>query len=64
MAAAGAGTAAAGAGGGVAAGAAVGAAAGVAIGAAAAQPTYVYPAPPVKCHYSYYYNQPVCKGIY
>jgi hypothetical protein len=50
--------------GGVAAGAAIGAAAGVAIGAAAAQPTYVYPAPPVKCHYSYYYNQPVCKGVY
>jgi uncharacterized protein YdeI (BOF family) len=50
--------------GGVAAGAAVGAAAGVAIGAAAAQPTYVYPAPAVKCHYSYYYNQPVCKGVY
>ena len=50
--------------GGVAAGAAVGAAAGVAIGAAAAQPTYVYPAPAVKCHYSYYYGQPVCKGVY
>ena len=50
--------------GGVAAGAAVGAAAGLAIGAAAAQPTYVYPTPPVKCHYSPYYNQPVCKGIY
>jgi hypothetical protein len=50
--------------GGVAAGVAAGAVVGAAVGAAAAQPTYVYPAPPVKCHYSYYYNQPVCKGVY
>lgn len=47
--------------GGVAAGAAVGAAAGVAVGAAAASAAA---APDVNCHYSPYWNQPVCRGVW
>jgi len=51
--------------GGVAAGVAAGAVVGAAVGAAVAQPPVVYaPPPPVRCHYSYYYNQPICKGVY
>jgi len=43
--------------GGVAAGVAVGAAVGAAAASAA-------PGPAVNCHYNYYWNQPVCRGVW